>query len=198
MFSLHSAQKTNNPCKFAKQHKPCRALHSPFSRYYLPPDSLGTQRNIFLLAKLSKFTVFSIIAVLLLSACTMPKFRIPRVHRITIQQGNLVTQDMIDKLKPGMSRKQVAFVLGEPVVKNPFNQQRWDYVYTVFIQPNFNSEKRLSIFFVDEHLSYFTGDFKPTAVLEAEKNAEKKAKEEKEADEDTVADTSDKGESEDS
>jgi len=148
----------------------------------------GIKRNVILLTKFSKFTALSLVAVLLLSACTMPKFRIPRVHRITIQQGNLITQDMIDKLKPGMSRKQVAFVLGEPVVKNPFNQERWDYVYTVFIQPNFRSEKRLSIFFVDEHLSYFTGDFKPTAA-EGSKT---------EAEEDTVADSSDTGESEDS
>jgi len=148
-----------------------------------------------LLAKISKFTVLSLIAVLVLSACTMPKFRIPRVHRITIQQGNLVTQDMIDKLKPGMSRKQVAFVLGEPVVKNPFNQQRWDYVYTVFMQPNFRSEKRLSIFFVEEHLSYFTGDFKPTTAEETEAEASEDEGGDKD---DTVADTADSSESEES
>ncbi len=136
-----------------------------------------------MLAKHTKFLVSSVIAVLLLSACAMPNFRIPRVHRITIQQGNLVTQDMIDKLKPGMSRKQVAFVLGEPVVKNPFDQSRWDYVYTVFIQPNFNSEKRLSVFFVDDHLSYFTGDYKPTEAKETE---------------DVVADTSETSASDDS
>ena len=128
-----------------------------------------------MLTKASKIVVLSVLATLLLSACTMPKLRIPRVHRITIQQGNLVTQDMIDKLTPGMSRKQVAFVLGEPVVKNPFNQDRWDYVYTVFIQPDFFAEKRLSIFFIEEHLSYFTGDFTPTSAKAQEEKGEEVA-----------------------
>ena len=48
----------------------------------------------------------------------MPKisFKMPRVHKITVQQGNVITQEMIDRLKPGMTREQVAFVMGEPVV----------------------------------------------------------------------------------
>ena len=58
--------------------------------------------------------------------------------------------------------------MGQPVVQNPFNQDRWDYIYTIFVQPNFNSEKRLSVFFVDEHLSHFTGDFVPTDQAEQE------------------------------
>lgn len=114
-----------------------------------------------------KILTLSLVSTVLISACTMPKFGLPRVHRITIQQGNLVTQDMVDRLKPGMSKKQVAFVMGDPVVKNPFDDDRWDYVYTVFIQPNFSSEKRMSIFFVDEQLSHFTGDYVPSSENKA-------------------------------
>ena len=98
----------------------------------------------------------------------MPNFRIPRVHRVTIQQGNLITQDMIDKLRPGMSKSQVAFVLGRPVVQNPFDSERWDYVYTVLLPPRYYDEKRLSVFFVEQHLSFFTGDFAPTVARKTE------------------------------
>jgi outer membrane protein assembly factor BamE len=50
-------------------------------------------------------------------------------HRIDIQQGNVVTQEMVAKLKPGMTRQQVRFVLGTPPIVDPFHPQRWDYVY---------------------------------------------------------------------
>ena len=65
-------------------------------------------------------------AALLLSACSMPRLGLPRVHKVTVQQGNVITQEMIDKLKPGMSRSQVAYIMGEPVFRNPFNDDRWD------------------------------------------------------------------------
>jgi outer membrane protein assembly factor BamE (lipoprotein component of BamABCDE complex) len=52
-------------------------------------------------------------------------------YRPDVHQGNIITQEMVDKLKPGMTRRQVAFVMGEPVVRDPFNPDRWDYVYSV-------------------------------------------------------------------
>jgi outer membrane protein assembly factor BamE len=51
------------------------------------------------------------------------------VYKAEIQQGNVVTQDMIDKLKPGMTRSQVRFVLGTPLVTDMFHPERWDYYY---------------------------------------------------------------------
>jgi len=50
-------------------------------------------------------------------------------HRIDIQQGNKVTPENFAKLKPGMNRNQVVFILGSPLLKDPFNQDRWDYIY---------------------------------------------------------------------
>lgn len=52
-------------------------------------------------------------------------------YRIDVQQGNYVTQDMLAKLKPGMSRSQVRFALGTPLLMDPFRTDRWDYVYTM-------------------------------------------------------------------
>ncbi len=66
--------------------------------------------------------LFAAILALLLSGCLT-------VYKTEIQQGNVVTQEMIDKLKPGMTRSQVRFVLGTPLIVDPFHQDRWDYYY---------------------------------------------------------------------
>ena len=96
-----------------------------------------------------------------------PKFSLPRVHKITVQQGNVITQDMIDQLKPGMTRSQVAYVMGEPVFRNSFDESRWDYVYTVEVPGIFQDERRVSLYFENDLLAYFTGDYAPSAAAGA-------------------------------
>jgi len=66
--------------------------------------------------------IISILGSLLLGSGCSP-------HRISIQQGNKVTPENFAKLKTGMSRNQVTFVLGSPLLKDPFHQDRWDYIY---------------------------------------------------------------------
>lgn len=83
---------------------------------------------------------------------------LPRVHKVTVQQGNVITQDMIDRLKPGMTRSQVTFVMGEPVLRHTFDDNRWDYIYTLQIPGYYNVEKKVSLFFENGVLAYFTGD----------------------------------------
>jgi outer membrane protein assembly factor BamE len=122
-----------------------------------------------------KSLIISTLILALLAGCSMPKFRLPRVHKITVQQGNVITQDMIDKLRPGMNRAQVAFVMGEPVMQNTFDNDRWDYIYTVEVPGLYEEQKRLSIYFVDDELNHFTGDYVPTANAEAEKAARPEA-----------------------
>ena len=100
--------------------------------------------------------------VLTLGACSLPKFQWPRVHKITVQQGNVITQQMVDRLEPGMTRAQVAYVMGEPVLKNPFNKDRWDYIYTIDIPGYTQTEQRLSLFFEGDVLASFSGNFLPT------------------------------------
>ncbi len=58
-----------------------------------------------------------------LSACSM------QVYKLNIQQGNIVTQEMIEQLKPGMNKRQVAFIMGNPVLKDTFSTRHWDYLY---------------------------------------------------------------------
>jgi outer membrane protein assembly factor BamE len=52
-----------------------------------------------------------------------------QVYKLNIQQGNIVTQDMLDKLKPGMNKTQIAYVMGNPVINDTFTTQQWDYIY---------------------------------------------------------------------
>lgn len=79
-------------------------------------------------------------------------------YRIDVRQGNFVTQEMVAKLRPGMSKDQVRFVLGTPLVTDIFHADRWDYVYR--FQPG-NGEvqqRRLIVYFVDDKLARVGGD----------------------------------------
>ncbi len=53
------------------------------------------------------------------------------VYRPTIQQGNLLKSEDVDQVTVGMTRSQVRYLLGTPMVADPFNPQRWDYIYTL-------------------------------------------------------------------
>lgn len=103
-----------------------------------------------------------LIASLLASACAFP-----RLYRATVQQGNVITQEMVNKLTPGMTRSQVAFIMGEPVLKNSFNDNRWDYIYRVELPGYYEEEKRLTLYFEEEVLAFFTGDYLPASGADA-------------------------------
>lgn len=102
------------------------------------------------------------LAVALALATILTSCALPRVYKVTVQQGNVITQQMVDSLKPGMTREQVAYVMGEPVIKNPFDQDRWDYVYTLRVPGVLNDHMKMSLFFTDGLLSHFVGDLAPS------------------------------------
>jgi outer membrane protein assembly factor BamE len=89
------------------------------------------------------------------------------VANVAVQQGNVITQEMVDRLKPGMTRRQVAFVMGEPVLRDPFNPDRWDYVYSVQVGRVVYQQMRMSLFFDGDVLREFSGDLTPTTVAHA-------------------------------
>ena len=91
----------------------------------------------------------------------------PGVYKIAIPQGNIITQDMVDQLQPGMSKRQVTFIMGTPLIRDPFFQDRWDYVYSFQPGGGQRGQERISVFFVDDQLVRFEGDFVPSAVAEA-------------------------------
>lgn len=82
-------------------------------------------------------------------------------YRMDIQQGNAVTRDMVEKLKPGMTRAQVRFALGTPLIVDPFRKDRWDYVF-YFEKPGEPREYRhIAVVFKDDRLERIDGDLGP-------------------------------------
>jgi outer membrane protein assembly factor BamE len=105
-----------------------------------------------------------ILACLVQAACSMPNFRLPRLHKVTIQQGNVITQRMIDQLEPGLTRSQVAFIMGEPIYRNTFDDSRWDFLYSVEIPGTYREQRRLTVYFDGDVMTHFDGDYAPTAI----------------------------------
>ncbi len=107
-----------------------------------------------------------------LSMPEMPSFdfsmpKLPSIYKFDIQQGNVITQDMIDKLKPGMTKSQVRFIMGTPLIADTFSQNRWDYFYS--LNPADRSgevRERVAIFFKDDLLVGLRGDFIPGGTPE--------------------------------
>jgi len=101
------------------------------------------------------------ILVASLSACGFLGF--PGVYKIDVEQGNIVTQEQIDQLKPGMSRRQVRFLLGTPLVEDTFNPDRWDYSYSKRNGLKLLSESKLTVYFDGDTLVDVRGDNVPAA-----------------------------------
>ena len=106
----------------------------------------------------------TIVAVLLAAGCSMPKMPdIPTLtpHKMDVQQGNVVTQEMISKLQSGMTRSQVRFALGTPLVVDPFHADRWDYVYRYDKRGEMVEYRRIVVIFDGDKLARIEGDVVP-------------------------------------
>jgi len=100
-----------------------------------------------------------LIATLLLAGCNnIPILPILTPYKIDIQQGNYVTQDMIAKLKPGMSRSQVRFALGTPLVVDPFRTDRWDYAYMLLKGGELVEQRTVTVMFNGDQMDRIVGD----------------------------------------
>lgn len=77
--------------------------------------------------------IFSRIAgTLLLATVISGCSSVPRIvneYKIDVQQGNVLTQEMVSQLKPGLTKDQVRYILGTPVLSDVFHANRWDYIY---------------------------------------------------------------------
>lgn len=103
--------------------------------------------------------IISIISLLLLAtACSSLKF--PFAYELVVQQGNYVEQDMINKLEVGMTRRQVKFVMGSPLIEDTFNPDRWDYFYTVKRGEDQLTRKLFTVYFEKDKLASWDGDLK--------------------------------------
>ena len=81
------------------------------------------------------------------------------LHRVDQQQGNLVTDRMIEQLKPGMNREQVVFIMGQPILKNSFDSDRWDYIYTFAPRSQTPEKRYLTLYFEEGLLTRLVGNY---------------------------------------
>lgn len=103
-------------------------------------------------------SIFTAAILSLLSACAI-------VQKLDIQQGNVVDDTMLKQLHPGMSKRQVMFVMGTPLLRDPFHRNRWDYEYYLSKDAKVVSHYRVTLYFnnqgtldkVDKHMAGKTG-----------------------------------------
>ncbi|MDH1265865.1 outer membrane protein assembly factor BamE [Pseudomonas sp. GD03944] len=102
-------------------------------------------------------TSLTLTGLIALAGCSFPG-----VYKIDIQQGNVVTQDMIDQLRPGMTRSQVRFIMGNPLMTDTFHANRWDYLYSIQPGGGQRLQERVSVVFNgNDQLVGLSGDFMP-------------------------------------
>ncbi|WP_096086172.1 outer membrane protein assembly factor BamE [Agaribacterium haliotis] len=113
------------------------------------------------------------LAVLSSSACSNLKF--PWVYQVKIMQGNFIEQDMVDQLELGMSKNQVRYVLGTPLVEDSFNPDRWDYFYNVRRGDEDFGQWHFTVFFEEGKLARWEGDAEPRRKAENDKDEQDEA-----------------------
>jgi len=119
--------------------------------------------------KMTLYRVFAgavvVLAAALLPACK--SVEVPKVpgitpYRMVIQQGNFISQEMVSQLKPGMTKEQVRFILGTPLVTDIFHADRWDYVFFREQANGKREQRNLSVVFENGKLVRVLGDLMPS------------------------------------
>lgn len=95
--------------------------------------------------------LFIAVASLSLSACTHYKF--PWVYRIDVEQGNILEEDEVKQLEIGMTERQVIYLIGSPLGRDTFNQNRWDYFYSYRTGKGKFDRERLTLYFENGRLA---------------------------------------------
>lgn len=101
-----------------------------------------------------RFLTTALAAVLGLSACNL-------IYKQNVQQGNALEQEDLDELYIGMNRRQVLFVLGTPSVRDPFHQDRWDYVQTYSRRGGPPVQRTVTLLFENDALAEIIGAENP-------------------------------------
>jgi outer membrane protein assembly factor BamE len=100
-----------------------------------------------------------LLPLLLLAGCSSEGDRkLPGVYRVDVQQGNIIDQEMLDKLRPGMDKNQVRFIMGTPAITDPFHSDRWDYVFTLSKSGRTRQQRHIVVHFQDNKLVRVEGD----------------------------------------
>lgn len=107
-----------------------------------------------------------ILLALALSSCSYLNVPVLSPYKMDIRQGNYVTQEMRDKLKVGMTKAQVRYVLGTPMINDAFHGNRWDYAYRLAQRGEVVERQHLALYFEGDLLVRAEEDGKPVALLQ--------------------------------
>ncbi len=95
------------------------------------------------------FTTTLIFSTLFLAGCS--------IHKVDIQQGKIIDAELVEQLTPGMNKKQIKFILGEPLITSAFSNNSWHYIYSLQLGDGSKSEtEHLSLSFKDDILTQIT------------------------------------------
>ena len=97
------------------------------------------------------------------------------VYKIDINQGNYLSQDMVDKLKEGQTKQQVRLVLGTPLITSVFRDDRWDYMYEYRKDGRVQVHRQFTVYFKGDTLARWEGDEMPKSVQELNRTAATRA-----------------------
>ena len=97
------------------------------------------------------------------------------IHKIDVQQGNVITKEMMEKLKIGMDKNQVSRLLGTPLIEDPFHVGRWDYAYK-FVSGKTGEEQssHITLIFDGENLSKIDVRKEPPAEADVKRTSLRK------------------------
>jgi outer membrane protein assembly factor BamE len=96
----------------------------------------------------------------------LPTLRSFGLYRMDINQGNYLSQDMVDRLRAGQAKQQVRQLLGTPLLASAFRDNRWDYSYMFMRQGRIVELRTFTVYFVDDKLARWEGDEMPASVIE--------------------------------
>jgi outer membrane protein assembly factor BamE len=106
----------------------------------------------------------TLLASLTLASCSTILNNLPGIYTLDVQQGNMIDQSMIDQLRPNMSKRQVLYIMGSPMLTDAFHQNRWDYIYSNQPGSEPRMQKEISLLFKDDQVIGVQGDFKPSSL----------------------------------
>ena len=114
-----------------------------------------------------KLLLLSCCAAALAGCANTPKLphlglptELPIGYRLNVQQGNVLKQQMLAQLEPGMEKKKVLFIMGTPSIQDTFHSDRWDYVYTFQRGRETAKQRRVTLYFKEDKLARVEGDVK--------------------------------------
>jgi outer membrane protein assembly factor BamE len=120
----------------------------------------------------------ALLAALAIAGCSTwqaPSLGSFGVYKLDINQGNYVTQDMVDKLKSGQTKQQVRLLLGTPLLVSAFRDDRWDYIYEYSRHGRQVEHRKFTVYFAEDKLARWEGDELPVSAAQLNRIAADRA-----------------------